>query len=56
MPLNKKLLEILICPQCCGKVRFDEKLNGIVCEQCNLLYEIKDDIPVMLVEEAKKIS
>jgi uncharacterized protein len=56
MPLNKQLLEILICPQCRGKVRLDEKVNGIICDQCKLLYEIKDDIPVMLVEEAKKIS
>ncbi len=54
--LNKKLLEILICPQCRGKVRHDEKRNGIICDTCKLLYEIKDDIPVMLVEEAKKIS
>jgi hypothetical protein len=56
MPFNKKLLEILICPQCRGKVRLDEKANGIICDKCKLLYEIKDDIPVMLVEEAKKIS
>jgi uncharacterized protein len=56
MTLNKKLLEILICPQCRGKVRHDEKLNSIICDKCKLLYEIKDDIPVMLVEEAKKIS
>ena len=56
MPLNKQLFEILICPQCHGKVRLDEKLNGIVCDQCKLVYEIKDDIPIMLVEEAKKIS
>jgi uncharacterized protein len=56
MTLNKKLLEILICPQCRGKVCYDEKLNGIICNKCQLLYEIKDDIPVMLVEEAKKIS
>jgi uncharacterized protein YbaR (Trm112 family) len=56
MPFSKKLLEILACPQCRGKVRFDEKLNGIICDQCKLLYEIKDDIPVMLVEEAKKNS
>jgi uncharacterized protein YbaR (Trm112 family) len=56
MPLNKQLLEILICPQCRGKIRFDEQLNGIICDQCKLLYEIKDDIPVLLVEEAKKIS
>jgi uncharacterized protein len=56
MSLNKQLLEILICPQCCGKVRFDENMNGIICDQCKLLYEVKDEIPVMLVEEAKKIS
>ena len=56
MPLNKQLLEILVCPQCHGKVYFDEKLSGIICDQCKLLYEVKDDIPVMLVEEAKKLS
>lgn len=56
MPLNKQLLEILICPQCRGKVRLDEKAQGMVCDKCKLLYEIKNDIPVMLVEEAKKIS
>lgn len=56
MTLNKKLLEILICPQCRGKVRLDEKSKGIICDNCKLFYEIKDDIPVMLVEEAKKIS
>jgi uncharacterized protein len=56
MPLNKKLLDILICPKCRGKVRLDEKTNGLICDQCKLLYEIKDDIPVMLAEEATKIS
>ena len=56
MALNKKLLDILICPKCRGKVRFDEKTNGIICDKCKLLYEIKDDIPVMLVEEAKNID
>jgi Uncharacterized conserved protein len=56
MPLNKRLLEILVCPQCYSKVHFDEKLNGIICDQCKLLYEAKNDIPVMLVEEAKKPS
>ncbi len=56
MALNKKLLEILICPRCRGKVRLDEKANGVICDHCKLLYEIKDDIPVLLVEEARKIS
>jgi hypothetical protein len=37
-------------------VRWDEKLQGVVCNQCKLLYEVKNDIPIMLVEEAKKVS
>jgi len=56
MSLNKKLLEILACPQCHGAVRWDEKLGGIICNQCKLLYEVKNDIPIMLLEEAKKIK
>jgi len=55
MALNKKLLEILACPQCHGAVRWDEKLDGIICNQCKLLYEVKNDIPIMLIEEAKNI-
>jgi uncharacterized protein YbaR (Trm112 family) len=56
MSLNKKLLEILACPQCHGAVRWDEKLQGVVCNQCKLLYEVKNDIPIMLVEEAKRLK
>ena len=55
MPLNKQLLEILACPQCHSKVRLDENMSGIICDKCKLLYEIKNDIPIMLVQEAKKI-
>jgi len=56
MSLNKKLLEILACPQCHGKVHLNESSNGLICDQCKLIYEIKNDIPIMLLEEAKKIS
>ena len=56
MAINEKLLEILACPQCHGKVRWDEKLGGLICNQCKLLYEVKNDIPVMLMEEAKKLA
>jgi hypothetical protein len=56
MSLNKQLLEILACPQCHRKVRLDEKLSGLICDQCKLLYAIKNDIPVMLVEEAKSLG
>ncbi len=56
MALNKKLLDILACPQCHGTVTWDEKMDGIVCNRCKLLYEVKNDIPIMLVEEAKKLG
>lgn len=55
MALNKKLLEILACPRCYGAVKWDEKLGGLICERCKLLYEVKNDIPIMLVEEAKNL-
>ena len=56
MPVNKKLLELIICPQCRGRIRLEENANGIICDKCRLMYDIKDDIPVMLVEEARKLS
>jgi uncharacterized protein len=55
MSLNKQLLGILACPQCHGKVRLNENLTGLICDQCKLLFEIKNDIPIMLIEEAKEI-
>jgi len=54
--INKELLEILACPKCKGPVRLNEANNGLFCESCRLLYEIRDDIPIMLIEEAKKID
>ena len=54
--ISQDLLEILACPACKGPVQLDEDENGLVCEQCRLLYEIVDDIPVMLVDKAKKLG
>ena len=55
MALSKELLAILVCPQCKGEVHLTAAGDGLVCEVCKLLYEIRDDIPVMLIDEAKKI-
>ncbi|MDH4183053.1 MAG: Trm112 family protein [Nitrospinota bacterium] len=52
----KELLEILACPKCKGDLVLTEKEDGFICGACNLLYEIKDGIPVMLVDEAKDLS
>jgi hypothetical protein len=54
--INKVLLDILVCPKCKGPIRLTEKGDGLVCEKCRLVYEIRDDIPIMIIEEAKKLD
>jgi uncharacterized protein len=55
MALNKNLIDILVCPKCRGSLLLNEKKDGLICERCRLLYEIRNDIPVMLIDEAKPI-
>jgi len=55
MAIDKELLEILACPKCKGDIRLNEKGDGLICSACRLMYPIKEDIPVMLIEEAIKI-
>ena len=52
MAISKELLEILACPKCKGDIQLTEKQDGLVCNACKLMYPIKDDIPVMLIDEA----
>lgn len=52
MPLDPRLLEILVCPECHGPVEHKERRRVILCEACGLQYPVRDGIPVMLVEEA----
>ena len=54
MPVDKELLDILICPSCGGDVEYRESEQVIVCLKCGLRYPVRDDIPVMLIEEAEK--
>ncbi len=56
MAVSKELLEILVSPKCKGDVTLTKKEDGLVCDACALLYEIRDDIPIMLIEEAKKVQ
>ena len=52
MPISQELLAILVCPICRKPVRLLEDQTGLTCEQCQRVYPIRDDIPVMLPEEA----
>ena len=54
--IDKDLLDILVCPKCKGPVTITESEDGLVCRACKLEYEIRDDIPIMLIEEAKDIE
>jgi uncharacterized protein YbaR (Trm112 family) len=50
--IDPKLLEILACPVCKTPVKLEDDGNALFCGECRRLYPIRDDIPVMLVEEA----
>jgi uncharacterized protein YbaR (Trm112 family) len=50
MTLNKDLLDILACPKCKGEVTLLEKQDGLRCDTCKVVYPVRDEIPVMLIE------
>ena len=54
--INKELLDILACPKCKGPLQLTPGGDGLVCGTCRLLYEIRDDIPIMLIDEAKALE
>jgi tetraacyldisaccharide 4'-kinase len=56
MPIKQELLDILACPQCKGEVRLRDDQQALVCDACRLAYPIRDDIPVMLIDEADKVG
>jgi len=56
MPIDKELLDILACPKCKGDIYLTQDGNGLICKACKLMYEIKDDIPIMLIDEAVKLN
>lgn len=56
MPLDERLLEILACPKCKGDITVSQDGSGLICENCRLVYPIKDDIPIMLIDEAIRLD
>ena len=55
MALSKELLEILVCPLCKASLELKSDQSGLKCTQCKRVYPIRDEIPVMLIEEAQRI-
>lgn len=58
MPVDAKLMEILVCPKCHGKIaetKTPDGGEGLKCDACKLVYRVKEDIPEMLIDEAIKL-
>ena len=53
--MDSKLLDILVCPVCKGPLVYRKAEKELVCRACRLAYAIRDDIPIMLEEEARKL-
>jgi uncharacterized protein YbaR (Trm112 family) len=56
MPISKELLAILVCPVCKEPVHLLADNSGLKCDACKRIYPVRDDIPVMLAEEATLAS
>ena len=54
--MDKKLLEILVCPKCKGELEYNKQANELICKNYALAYPVRDGIPVMLEEEARDLS
>ena len=56
MAISRELLNILVCPQCRGGLDSAANGSGLVCAACGIKYPVREDIPIMLIEEAEKIN
>ena len=52
MALKKELIDILVCPECKGPLTVLPGGDGLACAPCAVVYPVKDDIPIMLVDQA----
>jgi uncharacterized protein YbaR (Trm112 family) len=52
MPVSKELLDILVCPFCHSDLVLKDDESGLKCVSCHRVYPVRDDIPIMLVEQA----
>ncbi|MEI2671272.1 MAG: Trm112 family protein [Marmoricola sp.] len=54
MNIDPKLADLIVCPACHADLTEDDSANELVCTGCGLAYPVRDDIPVLLVDEARK--
>lgn len=54
--MDKALLEILACPACKSSLQLNKDRRELICRACRLAYPVRDDIPVMLTDEARELA
>jgi uncharacterized protein YbaR (Trm112 family) len=54
--MDKTLLEILACPVCKSSILYQKQSQELVCKACRVAYPIRDEIPVMLIDEARELT
>ncbi len=54
--VSRELLDILVCPACKGDLVYEQEPERLICRACQLAYPVKDDIPIMLVDEAESLG
>jgi len=54
--MNNAILEILVCPLCKGKLIYKKENNELICRFDKLAYPIRDDLPIMLIDEARTVT
>jgi uncharacterized protein YbaR (Trm112 family) len=54
--IKKEILDVIACPKCKGELLYNEKQNILICGNCKLIYEIEEDIPILLIERAKPLD
>ena len=55
MSLSPQLLAILVCPKCKGELEYRDGESSLICHTCKLRYAVRDDIPIMLIDEASPL-
>ena len=55
MSVAPQLLALLVCPKCKGPLEHRETAEALVCRHCRLAYPVRDEIPVMLIDEASPL-
>jgi len=54
--MNSKQIELMVCPQCQAKLSYDKNAKELLCESCKLAFPVTDGIPVLIIEEARKVE